>query len=169
MDAAFGTAATALNQDTLNVSPSPLRPIASPVPSQQQTHQQRAHTLHFHNGNISNDCPVCGGRGRKSRHKVCGCCYSGVFNDINKYLRHNAHVVAQGSLTVDELAVGLKAMPRGCRNGYTCTQAAFSGPKETRCTRCRSVFACSAVPKFAHMLLRRAILNARKQAARMST
>eukprot|EP00043_Microstomoeca_roanoka_P015945 m.160537 g.160537 ORF g.160537 m.160537 type:complete len:624 (+) comp16363_c4_seq2:1485-3356(+) len=103
-------------------------------------------------------CPVCQGVGRNSDKRICGICYSGLYNDVNKVARAKLHFL----LTDDEqsdlkkLKQALKEVSRGCKNKYKCNESAWRynlNPSD-KCTRCRSLHVIDVVPTLATATMR---------------
>lgn len=65
----------------------------------------------------------------------------------------------------------MRALPRGCKTGYSCTQSDLVtyGDKKTRCTRCRSLFFIKLFPAVAFALLQKVIQGTNLSISKSST
>eukprot|EP00049_Salpingoeca_infusionum_P015055 m.288326 g.288326 ORF g.288326 m.288326 type:complete len:401 (+) comp15801_c1_seq4:277-1479(+) len=102
------------------------------------------------------ECPVCHGPGRNSDKRICGVCYSGLYNDVTKLAR-SVKLTVSGNQAKDlqQLKRGLQELARGCKNSYQCTKKrwVYSLAPGKKCTRCRSLQVIDEVPTLAQSML----------------
>eukprot|EP00045_Choanoeca_perplexa_P003064 m.28472 g.28472 ORF g.28472 m.28472 type:complete len:278 (+) comp11844_c0_seq2:220-1053(+) len=98
-------------------------------------------------------CPVCGGAGRNSDRRICGTCYSGLWNDCAKAIRGEMvpELAGPQDAKIAVIRESLINLPRGCQKEYHCGKDAFrhSMNSQKKCTRCRSLFTLNFVPELA--------------------
>ncbi|EGD76572.1 hypothetical protein PTSG_07689 [Salpingoeca rosetta] len=94
--------------------------------------------------------------------RICGKCYSGLYNDIGKLTQNDLLPLDATRPAAETLPEQFRRLPRGCKNDYNCPRSAYhvNLPQTEKCTRCRSVAICAAVPHFAQSQLNRAYKKA---------
>ncbi|EGD73933.1 hypothetical protein PTSG_05628 [Salpingoeca rosetta] len=69
-------------------------------------------------------CPICDRSSHKPIKSICNVCYSGVYNDILKWIDRQQRAI-DPSYTLEAFVEDLKTMPRGCERQYTCGKESF--------------------------------------------
>eukprot|EP00055_Hartaetosiga_balthica_P007641 m.26618 g.26618 ORF g.26618 m.26618 type:complete len:181 (-) comp5870_c1_seq1:265-807(-) len=99
-------------------------------------------------------CEFCGKSIRKATKEVCSRCYSGLYNDIRKWIKAvpSRLTMKPEDVTPKQFIEDMRKLPRGCVNNYKCMLPLI-------CNRCRTIRIVSRKPDVLFSMLNKGLIR----------